>query len=437
PSEKMFHLAGLGFDGRVGYSVISKASESFSLGLAMEEFGSRYFGQGTHLGGLIKHPGRLSPEAKDNLKSSFDNVYKGLTGSHVMGVLEEGMSYEAFGIPPNDSQFLESRVFQVTEVARWFNLPPHKIKDLTRSTFSNIESSQIEFVTDSVRPWLVRWEQVIGWKLLSIIERRNIFAEYIIEGLLRGDIKTRFEAYAIARANGFMNADQVRAKENMNPTEDGSGKIYNIPLNWTNAANLLLPPEEPEDEPFDEPDEDDEEEENALVALYEEELTPEHTHLEIDETDVFGVISSITPYGNHNSTSKLIKGTKSYKQALGLYSANYLSRLDTDVSILQYPQKPIVRSFVYDTLNTYPAGQNLVVAIMTYEGYNMEDALVFNKGSLERGVGRSFYFRPYFAIEMNYAGGLKDEIMIPEKDASGYKTESSYRFLEADGLVYP
>ena len=179
------------------------------------------------------------------------------------------------------------------------------------------------------------------------------------------------------------------------------------------------------------------EEENALVALYEEEITPEHTHLEIDETDVFGVISSITPYGNHNSTSKLIKGTKSYKQALGLYSANYLSRLDTDVSILQYPQKPIVRSFVYDTLNTYPAGQNLVVAIMTYEGYNMEDALVFNKGSLDRGVGRSFYFRPYFAIEMNYAGGLKDEIMIPEKDASGYKTESSYRFLEADGLVYP
>lgn len=179
------------------------------------------------------------------------------------------------------------------------------------------------------------------------------------------------------------------------------------------------------------------EEENALVSLCKEEITPEHTHLETDPMDLMGVVSSLAPYANHNSCSKLIKGTKSFKQALGLYAANYLCRLDTDVSILQCPQKPIVRSFVYDTLNTYPAGQNLMVAIMTYEGYNIEDALVFNKGSLNRGVGRSFYFRPYSAVEMNYAGGLKDEIAIPEKDATGYKMESAYRFLEKDGIVYP
>jgi DNA-directed RNA polymerase subunit B len=179
------------------------------------------------------------------------------------------------------------------------------------------------------------------------------------------------------------------------------------------------------------------EEESALVALHEGDLTPEHTHLEIDSTDLLGVITSLVPYGNHDQSSRLNRGSKTQKQALGLYSANYLSRLDTDVSILQYPQKPVVRSFVYDTLNTYPAGQNLVVAIMTYEGYNMEDALVFNRGSLDRGVGRSFYFRPYSAIEMNYAGGLRDEIAIPEKDTSGYKTETSYRFLEGDGIIYP
>src|SRR3972149_3698188 len=179
------------------------------------------------------------------------------------------------------------------------------------------------------------------------------------------------------------------------------------------------------------------EEENALVALYEEEVTPEHTHLEIDATDVFGVVTSLVPYGNHDQSSRLNRGSKTQKQALGLYAANYLSRIDTDVSILQYPQKPIVRTFVYDTLKIYPAGQNLTVAIMTYEGYNMEDALVFNKGSLDRGVGRSFYFRPYGAVEMNYAGGLKDEITIPEKDVSGYKTEASYRHLESDGIAYP
>jgi DNA-directed RNA polymerase subunit B len=179
------------------------------------------------------------------------------------------------------------------------------------------------------------------------------------------------------------------------------------------------------------------EEEESLVALHEEEITPEHTHLEIDSTDLFGVITSLVPYSNHDQSSRLNRGSKTQKQALGLYAANYLARLDTDVSVLQYPQKPIVRSFVYDTLQAYPAGQNLVVAVMTHEGYNMEDALVFNKGSLDRGVGRSFYFRPYSAIEMNYAGGLKDEIVIPDKDASGYKTEASYKHLEADGIVYP
>ncbi|MEM3091283.1 MAG: DNA-directed RNA polymerase subunit B [Candidatus Pacearchaeota archaeon] len=179
------------------------------------------------------------------------------------------------------------------------------------------------------------------------------------------------------------------------------------------------------------------EEDSALVALYKEELTPEHTHLEIDPTDLFGVVTSLVPYANHDQSSRLNRGSKTQKQALGLYAANYLTRFDTDVSILQYPQKPIVRSFIYDTLKTYPAGQNLVVAIMTYEGYNMEDALILNKGSIDRGMGRSFYFRPYSAIEMKYEGGLKDEIAIPEKDTSGYKTEASYQFLESDGITYP
>ncbi|MBU2104435.1 MAG: DNA-directed RNA polymerase subunit B'' [Nanoarchaeota archaeon] len=179
------------------------------------------------------------------------------------------------------------------------------------------------------------------------------------------------------------------------------------------------------------------EEENSLVSLYPEELTQNHTHLEIDSIDLFGVVTSLVPYGNHDQSSRLNRGSKTQKQALGLYAANYFCRLDTDVSILQYPQKPIVRSFVYDTLQTYPAGQNLIVAIMPYQGYNMEDALVFNKGSLDRGVGRSFYFRPYSTVEMNYAGGLKDEIGIVEKDASGYKMETNYRYLENDGIIYP
>jgi DNA-directed RNA polymerase subunit B len=179
------------------------------------------------------------------------------------------------------------------------------------------------------------------------------------------------------------------------------------------------------------------EEENAYVSLYEKDITSEHTHLEIDKIDLLGVVTGLVPYSNHDQSSRLNRGSKTQKQALGLYAANFLCRVDTDVSILHYPQRPIVRSFIYDTLNVHPAGQNAIVAVMTHEGYNMEDALILNQGSVDRGFGRSTYYRPYTSIELNYAGGLKDEICIPEKDVSGYRTEESYRFLEDDGIAYP
>ncbi len=179
------------------------------------------------------------------------------------------------------------------------------------------------------------------------------------------------------------------------------------------------------------------EEENSLVALTTVDLTEEHTHLEIDKIDLLGVVTSLVPYANYDQSSRLNRGSKTQKQGLGLYAANFLCRIDTDVNILHYPQKPIVRSFVYDTLNVHPAGQNVIVAVMTHEGYNIEDALILNKGSVDRGLGRSTYYRPYTSVELNYAGGLKDEICIPEKDVSGYRTEESYRYLEDDGVAFP
>jgi len=179
------------------------------------------------------------------------------------------------------------------------------------------------------------------------------------------------------------------------------------------------------------------EEDNALVVLEEKDLTPEHTHLEVHPIDIFGLITSLVPFGNHDPSSKLIRGSKTYTQSLGIYASNYLVRLDTDVSILHYPQMSIVRSFIYDTLEVYPAGQNLVVAVMPFEGYNLEDAVVLNKGSIDRGMGRSTYFRPYSATELQYAGGLSDEIVVPDKDVSGYRTETAYKFLEDDGIAYP
>ncbi len=179
------------------------------------------------------------------------------------------------------------------------------------------------------------------------------------------------------------------------------------------------------------------EEDNALIAPRPEEIINDHTHLEIDSVSIFGLITSLVPFANHDQQSRLNKGSKTLKQSLGIYAANYLVRLDTDVSILHYPQKPLVRSFVYDTLEVYPAGQNLVVAIMPFEGFNMEDAIVLNRASIDRGMGRSTYFRPYTSTELQYAGGLSDQITVPDKDVSGYRTEASYRFLEDDGIAYP
>lgn len=179
------------------------------------------------------------------------------------------------------------------------------------------------------------------------------------------------------------------------------------------------------------------EEDNLLIAIEEKDLTNEHTHIEIDPIAMFGLVTSLVPFANHDHSSRLARGSKTQKQALGLYAANYLDLIDTDVNILHYPQKPIVRSFVYDRANFYPAGQNVVVAVMPYDGYNMSDALVVNKGSLQRGLARSTYFRPYTSTELYYTGNLSDEICIPSKDSTGYRTESKYKYLEDDGIVYP
>ncbi len=181
------------------------------------------------------------------------------------------------------------------------------------------------------------------------------------------------------------------------------------------------------------------EEENAFVALYEEDITQEHTHLEISPTIMFGITTSLVPYGNFGQSARLNRGSKTQKQSLGLYALNYLQRMDTDVSVLQYPQQPIVRTFMHEIsgYNHHPAGLNITIALMSYEGYNMSDAIILNKGSVERGLARSFYFRPYNAEELRYSGGLMDEIGIPDKETKGYKSEKDYRFLEDDGIIYP
>jgi len=180
------------------------------------------------------------------------------------------------------------------------------------------------------------------------------------------------------------------------------------------------------------------EEESTYIALSEDELTKEHTHLEISPIVMLGLCSSLIPYSNFGSSSRLIRGNKIQKQSIGLYLSNFPMRMNTDVSVLHYPQKPIVTSFMSKVLDydKHSAGQNVVIALMSFQGYNMQDAIILNKGSVERGLFRSTYFRPYNAEELRYSGGLVDEIGIPDKEVKGYKTEKEYKYLEEDGIVY-
>ncbi len=181
------------------------------------------------------------------------------------------------------------------------------------------------------------------------------------------------------------------------------------------------------------------EEENCLLAFSENELTPEHTHLEISPLTMVGIITALVPYGNFIQSARLSIGAKNQKQSIGLYASNYAVRIDMDINLLHTPQKPIVKTFGHDLINYehHPAGQNIVVAVMSYKGYNMEDAVIVNKGSLERGFGRSSYFRIANAEELRYSGGLMDQVSIPDKEVKGYKSEKDYRLLEEDGIIYP
>lgn len=239
---QVLHLRGLGGDGIMGYSPIRMHRESIGLGKAAEEFGSRFFSNDARPGGVLQHPGVLDDEVHKRVKKSWNDVHAGLDNSHRVAILEEGMTFKEVGIPPEDAQFLETRKFQVTDVARIYRVPPHMVADLDRATFSNIEHLSIEFVTHTLRPWLVRIEQRVGLQLLGEEERGRFFAEFLIDGLLRGDILSRYQAYAVGRQWGWLSADDVRERENMNELPDGQGHLYMVPLNMIPAEQMNTVP---------------------------------------------------------------------------------------------------------------------------------------------------------------------------------------------------
>jgi len=251
--ERILHVPGLGYDGFMGYSVIAMARKSIGLGMAMETFGSLYFGKGTHPSAVITHPTKLKdPKA---FRTAVSEVYAGLGNSNQLMVLEDGMKIEKVGIPPEDSQFIESRQFQIPEVARWFNLPPHKLKDLTRSSFSNIESEQTSFYVDSILPWLVRLEANYNMQLLTPSDKNlsgygRIYFKHNAEGILRGDTASRAAFYGAMLDRGVYSINEVREKEDMDPIPGGD--VHLVPLNFTTLENAGKAPE-PKQLPAPEP----------------------------------------------------------------------------------------------------------------------------------------------------------------------------------------
>lgn len=233
--EDVLHIPGLGFDGLVGYSPIAMAKNAIGLSIATEEYGAKFFANGATPGGILEYPGTVKDP--DRVRESWNKGFSG-RNSHKVAILEEGMKYTPISISPNEAQFLETRKFQIDEIARIFRIPPHMVGDLEKSSFSNIEQQSLEFVKYTLEPWLMRWEQSINRALLSPNEKSTYFVKFNVDGLLRGDYQSRMSGYATARQNGWMSANDIRELENLDliPVEEG-GNLYLINGNMTKLAD--------------------------------------------------------------------------------------------------------------------------------------------------------------------------------------------------------
>ena len=232
----VLHIPGLGFDGLVGYSPIAMAKNAIGMAIACEEFGAKFFANGAAPSGVLEHPGTLKDPKR--VRDAWQSQFGGSSNSGKVAVLEEGMKYTPISISPEQAQFLETRKFQINEIARIFRVPPHMVGDLEKSSFSSIEQQSLEFVKYTLDPWVIRWEQSMQRALFTTDEKSEFFIKFNLEGLLRGDYQSRMNGYAIARQNGWMSTNDIRELENLDliPDELG-GNLYLINGNMLPLAN--------------------------------------------------------------------------------------------------------------------------------------------------------------------------------------------------------
>ncbi len=257
--EDVLHVPGLGFDGLVGYSPIAMAKNAIGLAIATEEYGAKWFANGAAPSGVLEHPGTIKDPSR--VRDAWQSQFGGSSNSGKIAVLEEGMKYTPITIAPEQAQFLETRKFQINEIARIFRVPPHMVGDLEKSSFSNIEQQSLEFVKYTLDPWVVRWEQSIMRRLLSPDEKRAYYVKFNLDGLLRGDYQSRMNGYAIGRQNGWMSANDIRELENLDriPAEEG-GDLYLINGNMLPLKNAGAFASTPNDEGKEDNPDDEEQE---------------------------------------------------------------------------------------------------------------------------------------------------------------------------------
>lgn len=257
PADRVLHIPGLGFDGIRGYSPIALARQAIGLGVAQEEFAARWFGNGSRAAGVLTHPHTLSEPAQRRLRESLDMMHQGLSNSHRMMLLEEGMQWQSISVPPNEAQFLESRQFQVMEICRIFRVPPHLVQDLSRSTNNNIEHQSLDFVIYTMKPVTRRWESWLDMQLLTTQERATGWRfKFNLDELLQGDAKAVADALAIERQNGAITTNEWRAKKGMNPipAKDGGDElIVQVNMISLKALSTAMPASKPEVPPGADP----------------------------------------------------------------------------------------------------------------------------------------------------------------------------------------
>ena len=263
----VLHIPGLGFDGLVGYSPIAMAKNAIGMAIACEEYGAKFFANGAAPSGVLEHPGTIKDPAR--LRDSWTSTFGGSSNAHKVAVLEEGMKYTPISISPEQAQFLETRKFQINEIARIFRVPPHMVGDLEKSSFSNIEQQSLEFVKYTLDPWVSRWEQAMVRSLLSAEEKKKYFIKFNMDGLLRGDYQSRMNGYAIGRQNGWMSANDIRELENLDriPAELG-GDLYLINGNMTKLQDAGI---------FAGKTDGEEEKDEEVLELEESDTDGEHT----------------------------------------------------------------------------------------------------------------------------------------------------------------